>query len=85
MQTARVLGSIVSTTKHESFVGQRLILVQPLLVDGTADGPPLVALGLLGSRKGDNVILTSDGTLARELTGDENTPSRWSVMGVVDS
>lgn len=84
MQPALVLGSANATVKHESLEGQRLVIVQPLGVDESIDGPPLVALCGMGSRKGDHVMLTSDGTYAREVTNHKNTPARWSVVGIVD-
>ena len=84
MQPARVLGSTRATIKHESFEGQRLVVLQPLQVDGSADGPPLLAVDPCGARCGDRVMITSDGTFAREVTSHSNTPARWSVVGIVD-
>ncbi len=84
MQPALVLGSTRATVKHESFDGQRLVLLQPLMVDQSPDGPPLIAVDAMGSRRGDRVMITSDGTYAREITGNKNTPARWSVIGIVD-
>ena len=84
MQPAFVLGSANATVKHESLEGQRLVIVQPVGVDEVVDGPPLIAVCGLGSRRGDRVILTSDGTYAREVTDNKNTPARWSVVGIVD-
>lgn len=70
--------------KHESFEGQRLVVVQPLGVDETNDGPPLLAICGLGARKGDRVMMSSDGSYAREATNHPNTPARWSVVGIID-
>ena len=84
MQTARVLGSTRATVKHDSFDGQRFVIVQPLGLDDIADGPPLIAVDAMGCRRGDRVILTSDGIYAREVTGHKNTPARWSVVGIED-
>jgi ethanolamine utilization protein EutN len=84
MQPAIVLGSTRATVKHESFEGQRLVVVQPLGVGDAADGPPLIAVDALGSRAGDRVMVTSDGSYARVVTGSEATPARWSVMGIMD-
>ncbi len=84
MQPATVIGTTRATTKHESFEGQRLVIVQPLLIDDGPDGPPLIALDGFGARKGDRVILTSDSDFARELTEHKSTPARWSVAGIVD-
>ncbi|MEO1529688.1 MAG: EutN/CcmL family microcompartment protein [Planctomycetota bacterium] len=84
MQPAIVLGSTHATVKHESFNGQRLVVLQPVKLDDQADGPPLIAIDALGSRKGDHVMITSDGTYAREATGHDNTPARWTVIGILD-
>lgn len=84
MQPAAVLGSARATVKHESLDGQRLVVIQPLGVDGSSDGPPLLAVDQLGCRKGDRVVVTSDGMYAREVTNHKNTPVRWSVIGLLD-
>ncbi len=84
MQPAKVIGSARATVKHKSFDGQRFVVVQPYGVNDAADGPPLVALDILGCRRGDRVMLTSDGSYAREITKHDNTPARWSVVGLID-
>lgn len=84
MQAAIVLGSARATVKDLSLDGRRLVIVQPIGVQDRSDGPPLIAVDALGSRRGDRVMLTSDGTYAREITKNENTPARWSVAGILD-
>ncbi|MCA9139504.1 MAG: EutN/CcmL family microcompartment protein [Planctomycetales bacterium] len=84
MQTAIVLGSTHATVKHESFAGQRLVVLQPIGCDDEVDGPPLIALDGLGSRRGDRVMITSDGSYAREVCGHDRTPARWTVIGIID-
>jgi len=84
MQPATVLGSTHATVKHESFVGSRLVIVQPTGVDGANDGPPLIALDTIGSRSGDRVMLCSDGEYARVVCKHEFTPARWTVLGIID-
>ena len=84
MQPALILGSTRATVKHASFDGQRLVVLQPLTRGGLPDGPPLLALDAVGSRTGDRVMITSDGSFARDLTGDASTPARWTVIGILD-
>lgn len=84
MQAALVLGSTRATVKHKSLDGQRLVVLQPLMVDQSPDGPPLIAVDAFGCRRGDRVMLTSDGTYARDVTRNANTPARWSVAGILD-
>lgn len=83
MQLGRVLGSATSTIKHPTFQGERMIVVQPELADGRPDGEPVLAFDRLGARRGDHVILTSDGLALQQMLG-RNTPGRWSVLGLPD-
>ncbi|MCG8649551.1 MAG: EutN/CcmL family microcompartment protein [Pirellulales bacterium] len=84
MQPALVLGSTHATVKHESFDGKRMVILQPLTAQDDADGPPLIAVDPCGCRRGDRVMISSDGSFARVVTEHENTPARWSVLGIVD-
>jgi ethanolamine utilization protein EutN len=84
MQIGRVVGHAVSSSKHASLVGWRLLVVQLLTLDGQADGEPLLAIDSLGAGAGDRVILCNDGAEARRLVGAKNSPARWFVMGLPD-
>ena len=76
MQTAKILGTTRASTKHRSLDGRRLVIVQPTLANGAADGPPLIAIDTLGSQPGDLVMFTSDSLQVRDLGGDPNRPAR---------
>ncbi len=84
MQIGRVVGRAVSTVKHASLLGWRLLLVQPLTREGKADGEPLLAIDKLGAGAAQLVILSNDGAGARELVGSKTSPVRWMVLGVCD-
>ena len=84
MQIGVVLGHAVSTVKHASLTGWRLLLVQPMPPDGKEDGEPLLAIDNLGAGPDSRVILSNDGAGARQLVGHKNSPARWLVLGVCD-
>lgn len=85
MQSALVLGNATSTVKHPSLENLKLLVCQPLQSDGkTPDGAPLIAVDHLGAGRGETVMLTSDGGAVRETFGVENSPIRWSVLGLID-
>ena len=84
MQIARVIGRATSTVKHKSMHGQRLLIVQPRLLDGKPDGDPLLAIDGVGAGMGETVMITSDGRFARDVLKADATPVRWSVIGIVD-
>jgi ethanolamine utilization protein EutN len=65
--------------------GWKLLVVQPLAADGRSpDGEPVLAVDSLGSGRHDTVMISSDGKGTRELLGCNNTPVRWSIIGIED-
>jgi microcompartment protein CcmK/EutM len=84
MLLARVEGNIVATRKHPSFEGWRLLVCQPINQAGKALAAPFVALDSLGAGLHQRVIISSDGAAARKAVGDEKSPARWMVIGLVD-
>ena len=85
MQLARVIGHATSTIKHASLGGWRLAIVQMLGIDGKAEGDCVVAVGKFAAGLGQTVIVDSDGQGTRELVGDEKSPARWFIIGIVDA
>ena len=84
MQIGRVVGHAVSTVKHPSLQGWRLLLVQLLGAEDMPDGEPLLAIDKLGAAAGSRVILTNDGASAREMVAAKDSPARWMVLGMCD-
>jgi ethanolamine utilization protein EutN len=86
MLLARVVGNATATVRHASMRGWKLLVVQPLLPDGQGpDGDPALVVDSLGAGPGDVVFISSDGKATRELVKAENTPIRWSVLGIRDA
>ena len=84
MQPAKVIGSITATVKHSSMQGAKMLLVQPQLVEGQADGDPLIAVDGVGAGMGETVLITSDGRHSRKILQTDATPVRWTIIGIVD-
>ena len=85
MQLGEVIGTATATVKHPSMNGWKLLIVQPYLADGkTPNGEPVLAIDDRGAGRGERVIITSDGAGTRALVGSDNTPVRWSVLGIAD-
>ena len=84
MLLARVEGNIVATRKHPSLDGWRLVICQPIGADGQAEGAPQVAIDSHGAGMHQQVVISSDGKAARNAVGDQKSPVRWLVIGVVD-
>jgi len=84
MLLARVEGNVVATRKHPSFDGWRLIICQPINEGGQAEGVPQVAIDGHGAGMHERVIISSDGAASRKAVGDERSPVRWMIIGIVD-
>ena len=84
MQIGVVVGHAVSTVKHPTLSGWRLLLVQPLGFDDNPDGEPVLAIDHLGAAANDRVIVCNDGAEARAMVQAKNSPARWFVMGIQD-
>jgi ethanolamine utilization protein EutN len=84
MLIARVIGEVVATQKHPSHEGQKILLVQPLNLDGTDRGQAVVALDAVDAGIGDRVLLVTEGFSAMTSVGRPNSPIDMAVIGVID-
>jgi ethanolamine utilization protein EutN len=84
MLLARVEGNVVATRKHPSFDGWRLVICQPINGAGEPEGVPQVAIDSHGAGMHQRVVISSDGAAARRAVGDDKSPARWLVVGIVD-
>lgn len=84
MLLARVEGNVVATRKHPSLEGWRLVVCQPIDKAGQPEGSPQVAIDSHGAGMHQEVVISSDGAAARNAVGDQKSPVRWLVIGVVD-
>ena len=85
MQLGRVVGQAVSTVKHPSMSGWRLLLLQLLTSEGKEDGEPVLAIDNLGAGSDDVVIACSEGLAARQMMNQKTSPVRWLVLFICDS
>ena len=85
MLIGRVVGQVVSTEKHASHKGRKALLVQPLNLDGTDRGDPVIALDSVDAGIGDRVLLATEGFSAMTSVGRPQSPIDMAVVGFVDS
>ncbi len=84
MFLARVEGTVVATARHASLQGCRFLIARRLEADGAAAAEPNVVVDWLGAARGNTVMVSTDGDIARERFGN-NTPARMVVVGIVDA
>ena len=85
MLIGRVVGELVATHKHPSHEGAKILLVQPLNLDGTDCGGAMVALDAVDAGVGDQVLIVTDGFAAMTAVGrPAGSPIDVAVIGVID-
>lgn len=80
MRLATIKGHVTATMKHKSLIGWRLLIAIP----DSPDLAPQIVLDSLGAGIGQKVMISSDGGEARKMVGDERSPARWTVLGIID-
>ncbi len=84
MKLCRVVGNIVSTVKHESYRGQKIMIVQPLDEHRRDAGPTYIAVDLVQAGPGDTVLVMTEGNGVRQIFKQQKLPIRSIIVGVVD-
>ena len=85
MQIGRVVGTVVSTQKHHTFEGAKLLIVQPLNIDDTPRGAALLAIDGVGAGVDEKVLVVLEGRAAGEALGRTGAPVDAAVIGIIDS
>lgn len=85
MLIGRVIGDVVATQKVPSHEGRKILIVQPLHLDGSDRGDPVLALDAADAGIADRVLLTTEGFSAMTAVGRPNSPIDSAVIGVIDS
>ena len=85
MILCRVIGNSVSTVKHESYLGHKVMVVQPVKTDThTIQAPSFLALDSCHAGVGDLVIAAREGNTARQILKNNDAPFHAVIVGVVD-
>ncbi|HLN64087.1 MAG TPA: EutN/CcmL family microcompartment protein [Symbiobacteriaceae bacterium] len=84
MLLARVRGQMVATVKLDCFVGEKLLVVEPVDPTGKADGSEIIACDRAGAGVGDVVLLLQEGGSCRAVMGKKDAPVEALVVAVVD-
>ena len=85
MQIARVVGTVVSTQKNRKLEGAKLLLVQPLTLEGTARGVALLAIDAVGAGVGERVLVVIEGKAAGDALGRKAAAVDAAIIGIVDA
>jgi len=81
---ARVIGEVVSTVRHDSLAGRKLLIVEKLSTDGEPLDDSLLAVDSVDAGIGDKVLVIDEGSSAAVVTGLPDPPIRTVIVGVID-
>ncbi len=84
MIIARVVGNVIATQKHADHQGKKILLVQPLDLQGQPSGDVIVALDAVDAGVGDRVLAVQEGFSAMTSVGHTESPIDAAVVGVID-
>ena len=85
MQIAEVVGTVVSTQKNRKLEGAKLLLVQPLTLEGAPRGTALVAIDAVGAGVGEKVLVVIEGKAAGDALGRKAAAVDAAIIGIVDT
>jgi microcompartment protein CcmK/EutM len=85
MLIGRVISNVVATQKAPSHEGRKILVVQPLNLDGSNRGDEVLALDAVDAGVGDRVLVVTEGWGAMTAVGRQNAPIDMAVVGVIDT
>ena len=87
MVLGKVVGTIVTTISHPHYKNRRLLVVQPLVMDGDLPEPTddFIALDNTQAGIGDTVLVNREGNGARQVLKNPDAAVISVIVGIVDS
>ena len=83
MLIGRVIGEVVATHKHASHEGRKVLVVQPLNLDGSDRGDAVLALDAVDAGVGDRILLATDGSECSQLAARSVAERPWPAATTV--
>jgi len=84
MQICKISGNVVCTIKNTHLIGKKIMIVQPLDLDGNPQGSDYLAIDTVDAGPEDKVLVVREGGSARIVLNDKEIPVQAVIVGVVD-
>ena len=84
MQLAKVMGTVVATTKYEGLEGIKFLIVQPLTKEQKANGKPVVAADATLQAGPDELVFIVGSREAAQAMPNTFVPVDHAIVGIVD-
>jgi ethanolamine utilization protein EutN len=85
MILGKVVGTVVTTISHRDYKNRRLLVVQPLVIDGESLEEDFIAIDNTHAGIGDTVLVNREGNGARQALKNPDACIISVIVGIVDS
>ena len=87
MILGKVVGTVVTTISHHDYKNRRLLVIQPLILEGEQSAPEddFIALDNTQAGIGDTVLVNREGNGARQALKNPDACVISVIVGIVDS
>jgi microcompartment protein CcmK/EutM len=85
MILGKVVGTVVTTISHRDYKNRRLLVVQPLVLEGELPDEDFIALDNTHAGIGDTVLVNREGNAARQVLKNPDACIISVIVGIVDS
>ncbi len=85
MMLGKVIGTVVTTISHRDYKNRRLLVVQPLVLEGENSEEDFIALDNTHAGIGDTVLVNREGNGARQALKNPDACVISVIVGIVDS
>ena len=85
MILGKVIGTVVTTISHQDYKNRRLLVVQPLGLEGQTPDEDFIALDTTHAGIGDTVLVNREGNGARQVLRNPDACVISVIVGIVDS
>jgi microcompartment protein CcmK/EutM len=84
MILCKVTGTLVSTQKNPTLKEYKLLIVQPIDLEGKPIGRDVIAIDQVDAGVGDRVLMIQEGASAQQMLKRKDAPVHSVVVAVVD-
>ena len=84
MTLCKVTGTIVSTQKNQTLKEYKLLIVQPINLNGALIGRDVLAIDTVDAGVGDKVLIIQEGAGAQQALKRKDIPVHTVIVAVVD-
>ncbi len=84
MILSKVIGTLVATQKNTHLKDHKILIVQPIDLEGNFIGRDILALDTVDAGVGDTVLVVQEGQSAAQVIKDKKAPVHSVIVAVVD-